>query len=527
MPAEPENSIETQLKAYAEARRQAAGEPLALHPATRRMLQGEVARALGAGRRDTEAAGEPQHNVWTALWTRLAWAGGAAVVAALVLVVTLNKDGRVAMQMADAPNAAPMAAPAASTSTPAPEPERALDRDADLGARAEMLKAKGGAPVQPPVVRLDETQAERSLPVEPMKSAQAAQQPAALSVNGRADAPARAEPRAVEPFKTTKLAGTPAEAAPAPAMMPAEEQKQPARGPQAQSAARSPDPRGGMGGGGVAAGRDLAGAPAPDAAKVYALAPPMAPPPVSAAPAGAGEPARRSPAAPATQAARPANGIVEEAEALARLAGEKKTAAAEAGARFVQVTQADKYRRNFNSPRAPDVLNSFQFQYAGGRVTIVDADGSVYEGAVIAARDEEEAPLRDLKEAEGFRAPALREAERRQMRAADAEAATRARKAREAAEAARSGAVAPVRSVFFRVEGTNRSLGQVVVFSGSAQTLAPPAAGGLARQFENRDAMAKDKADEVPATRAILRIQGRAAIGQQSELPIDALPARR
>ena len=41
---EPERKIEKLLRAYAKKRRAQAGDPLTLHPATRRLLQGEVAR---------------------------------------------------------------------------------------------------------------------------------------------------------------------------------------------------------------------------------------------------------------------------------------------------------------------------------------------------------------------------------------------------------------------------------------------------------------------------------------------------
>src|SRR4051812_49342213 len=45
MSTEPERDIEKTLKAYADKRREEAGAPLELHPATRRLLLGEAARA--------------------------------------------------------------------------------------------------------------------------------------------------------------------------------------------------------------------------------------------------------------------------------------------------------------------------------------------------------------------------------------------------------------------------------------------------------------------------------------------------
>src|SRR5271169_3201985 len=41
---EPERKIEKLLRAYAKRRRADAGDPLTLHPATRRLLQSEIAR---------------------------------------------------------------------------------------------------------------------------------------------------------------------------------------------------------------------------------------------------------------------------------------------------------------------------------------------------------------------------------------------------------------------------------------------------------------------------------------------------
>ena len=45
MSAEPPHNLESDLRAYKQRRTEQLGAPLELHPATRRMLQGEVARA--------------------------------------------------------------------------------------------------------------------------------------------------------------------------------------------------------------------------------------------------------------------------------------------------------------------------------------------------------------------------------------------------------------------------------------------------------------------------------------------------
>src|ERR1039457_2461220 len=79
MANEPERPIEKLLRAAAKKRRDEAGAPLELHPATRRLLQGEVARTFAKPKRESrsfiEALGQ--------LWPRVA--GGVAIFAVLVL----------------------------------------------------------------------------------------------------------------------------------------------------------------------------------------------------------------------------------------------------------------------------------------------------------------------------------------------------------------------------------------------------------------------------------------------------------
>ena len=92
MSTEPEREIEKQLKAYASKRREQAGAPAELHPATRRLLQGEVART----RAKSGGASAPGRSFWT--WRRQ-WAVGlaaACVVAALAIVLpsALNRKSR-------------------------------------------------------------------------------------------------------------------------------------------------------------------------------------------------------------------------------------------------------------------------------------------------------------------------------------------------------------------------------------------------------------------------------------------------
>ena len=81
MPPEGPNKSEELLQRYATERR-AQGGDFALHPATRRLLQGEVARQPGRAGRNA-AGGSGWLGAW---WTRLALGAAAAVVVGVVMV---------------------------------------------------------------------------------------------------------------------------------------------------------------------------------------------------------------------------------------------------------------------------------------------------------------------------------------------------------------------------------------------------------------------------------------------------------
>ena len=77
MPNEPEREIEKTLRACAQQRREASGAPKAIHPATRRLLQGEVARTYSRGRGD---AG------FSAQKFRFSWPKWVGIVGAILLL---------------------------------------------------------------------------------------------------------------------------------------------------------------------------------------------------------------------------------------------------------------------------------------------------------------------------------------------------------------------------------------------------------------------------------------------------------
>ena len=85
MSNEPSKRIERMLRKWARSRRDAAGAGWPVHPATRRLLQGEVARTLGARAAGRAAAGTGRG--WLALFgPRLVWGGAGLALIALVWV---------------------------------------------------------------------------------------------------------------------------------------------------------------------------------------------------------------------------------------------------------------------------------------------------------------------------------------------------------------------------------------------------------------------------------------------------------
>ncbi len=85
MPPEHQNKADELLKRYAKERRAQSGDPT-LHPATRRLLQGEVARQFAGKKERQRLAG-----VWAIFWRQRILVGATAVALAYVTVLMLSR----------------------------------------------------------------------------------------------------------------------------------------------------------------------------------------------------------------------------------------------------------------------------------------------------------------------------------------------------------------------------------------------------------------------------------------------------
>jgi hypothetical protein len=135
------------------------------------------------------------------------------------------------------------------------------------------------------------------------------------------------------------------------------------------------------------------------------------------------------------------------------------------------------------------VLTSFQLEQRGNEIRVVDADGSVYTGVLQTAQDE-------LKK--------------------DAVATKNA-----------PSQPARLQNYFFRVAGTNRNSKQNLVFSGNLIPLTNAPVTSVNRKPVGGTAGTLRGAMESPAQSVLsnMRISGKAVIGNQKEIEVDAVPA--
>jgi len=179
-----------------------------------------------------------------------------------------------------------------------------------------------------------------------------------------------------------------------------------------------------------------------------------------------------------------------------------------------QFVQVPRYRRNFNSPPMPQVLASFQFEQNGRQLRIVDADGSVYEGEIGSPAG----GLQEVREADGQSALAFKKT-----------VPTQTSTGRDQILPAGGVAAIDPDSVF-RVTGTNRTLNQLVIFTGNlgiTSNTAPAANStdqqrGATQLF--RQATPASQVASNTAQQPVPRVQGQATIGSD-RIEINAVPA--
>ncbi|MGO8926356.1 MAG: hypothetical protein ACLQU3_05630 [Limisphaerales bacterium] len=430
---EPERPIEKLLCAAAKKRRDEAGAPLELHPATRRLLQGEAARKFARAERVSRSFFQGLGQ----LWPRFAWGVGTLAVLAVtvwLLVPMPGKNEPHALLAKNRPILAPSppkealaAPPAAQPAAPAP-PAPAAEANPSTVAFADALPAARRKLAPESAVQFQPL-AKDSLASEPGGEAREKLALAAASQLASRDQVAEAQVAASSPMP-----------APAPAAT--------VTGGSAQRFG--------------SAGQLGSTAAAPVA--------PGAPSPITTAPAVAGvlaadESAKLAgdraaqlslaykslPAAAPDNAPKPLTVLMDSRPASAAAIREEPRSIS-ATQWFAQIPQNPMTESSLDGKAAPahPVLAAFQVEQTGRELRIVDGDGSVYSGYLRIANA----------------------ARRQPSVTTEAPAATRSSRslgiALEGKPAARLDAGQPMPQTYsFRVAGTNRSLHQKVVFTGN------------------------------------------------------------
>ena len=469
MSSEPQRDIEKDLLAYKLRRGEQLGAPLELHPATRKMLQGEAARAASRPLLTSEEAAKnfvrsfvmshQQPSFFARYRQRIIWGGAMCACLTLVLAV-LRNDPRLAStpsQVSDPQTAKPQATVAATKQQTEGESLARTKQPAPAADKVQELAKTSTAPVASPP------------PANPRGAAAASAPPLVRDLD-------RKLVEKKEASQPTQIAKALKAVQVADALSATEDKKS----GEVMKLKRS-------------AGDELLRANLAAAA---------------GASGGAGIPPASAPSTASAAQLFGANSAPE---------------ASQVRQQFLQLDNQARYRKNFNSPPMPQVMQDFAFERTGDRVRIVDADGSTYEGTVMRA------PVEEVR--------------------ANAVSKLDAAKERKDSLAQPTQSADPQSSYRFYANGVNRKLNQSVEFRGEWQAAVPaqssPTTPGLQPvalgvRLERKVA---EKAEQTVLSNSLSgsaakvlnyqqsqnaaapgRISGRAVVGGKNEFDINAVP---
>ena len=464
--------MEELLKAYAQQRREKAGAPFELHSVSRRLLLDEAARIAGP----PQPIKNSRLQRWRRFLPRLAFAGAVAVLAAgLVWILIPGKSQKMQLsQTAPTPAQPPMPAAAPTHDRQAPL-EAVMNRNASSAKKKETLAARP----------------------ETLNMASKAAAP------GNAPAPSQPEVQAQPDTTSSQRQLYVVQDAARPAV--SLDLKNEAERTPAASAGANQELRLAGGGGGNEASQLREEAKARLDTRVNAPAP----------------------ARPAAPAAVPVSG-------LAGAFGEAASTPPGGGGAAAEIPATEKGltppRWRSQQAAAGRVLNVFELERAGSRVRIIDADGSVYAGELVAGPEAARIGQRFL--------PAEPQSSRRLTGPL--------LKQQPILEKARGGAASHPAAEYaaFRATGTNRTLNLPVVIeavfvtmAGNGAVNAPadklaapsssPAPGASFAQPANPAGLKPAEQTSWSSMAATTKIQGTVRIGRTNQMALDARPEER
>ena len=475
---EPERPIEKLLRDYSRKRKQEAGAPLEVHPATRKLLQGEIARKHAPRGR---AAGPSV--VWRLfqVWPRLVW--GLAVLTVLGLMVALIvpslKPGKQETSYAQEESLAVLVAPS-NAAEPSPT--------APAAAAPELAFNEIDRKEQPAVTLADQSVLKPLADAESRVRADKLAEGSPTVAQATSTSPSNTQLTAAAAPVTTVEAeafrrryGLAAGAPPAPTP--------PAPVPPAEAALQLGSPA------------DLARTRAREGFT------PLTPPPTVSLNGGKQVATTQPPgqleeklSLDTSVRLSASTSLVSGVSASAGIKSESSVTSTAALApkvqRYSKIDGADKAKRDVAKTASPadSVLISFQLQQAGPQLKIVDADGSVYSGYL--------EPVEAVRRGIAGRQP------ERQIRNTPAGSAV---------------AVPAGDSYSFTVTGTNATLKERVVFVGNLSTVSSNGSISLTNYSGALNERRQTK-DESLLLKANSRINGRAKVGNRAEMEIQAVP---
>jgi hypothetical protein len=476
-----ERPIEKLLRDYAKKRRADAGEPRELHPATRRLLQGEVSRQFPKPQRRGSLLAE-----FFARW-RPGLTYALCVLALVAISVPLllptfreaqsgNQQARAVVSEAEADNQSRAAVVAQET-----DEARPAGRSNEAGqvglAFTEVERAKDSASNFKLEEEKQKSQTARMLATDTLaRSAPAT--PPAPQIAGRD------QTQAVAPLAIQSYA------------------EQPVREFRADDAKALP----------VESRRTFAEQPAALAAEKLGASR-AAPPPAStdsvAGTAGVALAARAPGFAPT--AATPATALPDATESAAfrQRYGLAPTASAAIVQGYSQTANAAKFRRATGAGAdASPVLTTFQLEQTGDQLRVIDSDGSTYTGQITSS-----APNLTLATKVELKGATPRKA--------DDKSAVRA------SSAPPDSYYQAGQNYFFHVTGTNRTLQQPVVFAGNLLILTNAPATGQTVLTQAPAARSQNQLAPRQNPLPILlnsTISGNVQLGTNREMQINAVP---
>ena len=172
--------------------------------------------------------------------------------------------------------------------------------------------------------------------------------------------------------------------------------------------------------------------------------------------------------------------------------------------RFTQIQQPTKAKtaKLETVPASPGVLAAFQVEQVGDELRIIDGDGSIYTGRLVAP-------------------DALRS---RYADSKDSPASAARVNSNERTFQTSAGLVSALQNYSFRVAGTNRSMNQNLIFSGNLAAANNPMSWNVTNSVSNAlGAVRNSVATQNSNLLLNSRISGRAQIGKGKEIQIEAV----